>query len=296
MKPSGSRARLACQPPRLSAGVPAAAAASEQPAEWLHALAADVEAAQLAPEHAATLAETVAAYRRPAIGAELDMARLPQILADMHVWEPQRSSLWQRFRDWLNTVLFDGPIFDLNVEWLDALLQISTAEWVWRLCMATFLTAAVVVVVREVRQAHWRPRRRRAAVAATPSVQAAAPALSWQDVMALPLHQRPSAILRLVLASLDVDGMAFAGAGHTHRDIARAATRLDEARGASLRKLASGAERARFGGWRPDAEESERLVCFGREILASAPSSGEPASPAEDATPAASGEVDEASR
>lgn len=294
-----SHAPFASRQPRLSAGAPAAAAPAapfEQPPEWLNALAADVDANQLAPEQAALLAETVAAYQRPAVGADLDMARLPGILAEMHVWEPRTDSLWQRFWDWLKTALFDGPTFNLNVEWLDVLLRLSTAEWVWRLCMATFLVAAVVVVVNEVRQAHWRPRRRQGASAQAAGLPAAAPALSWQDVMVLPLDQRPSAILRLVLSSLDVDATEFASAGKTHRDIALASNRLGEARGASLRQLAGSAERVHFGGWRPDAEEGERLARLGREILALEPNAnGDPAIATGGAKPAAApGKADEA--
>ena len=146
-------------------------------------------------------------------------------------------------------------------------MQLSAAEWVWRLCMAAFLVAAVIVVVNEIRQSHWRPRRSEGAVALPADLQTTAPALSWQDIDALPLHQRPSAILRLVLSSLDADVVTFSSDGDTHRDIALASDRLGVARGASLRQLAKGAERTRFGGWRPNAEEGERFVLLGREIL-----------------------------
>ena len=244
-----------------------AATLAEQQGGWLDALAADVDADRLTPEQADVLAETLAAYQGPSVGAELDGSKLQQILADLHVWEPETTSLWQRFQDWLGSVLSDGTAFNLNPEWIEALLQLSAAEWVWRLCMVTFLVAAVVVVVREVRQTHWRPRRREGAVAPLADPQAAAPALSWQDIDALPFHQRPSAILRLVLSSLDADVVAFSGAGNTHRDIALASARLGPTRGARLRQLAKGAERTRFGGWRPNAEEGERFVLLGREIL-----------------------------
>ena len=270
---------LLCAPSTVTCGqlglrdlTPAGSAATlaEQQGGWLDALAADVDADRLTPEQADVLAETLAAYQGPSVGAELDGSKLQQILADLHVWEPETTSLWQRFQDWLGSLLSDGTAFNLNPEWIEALLQLSAAEWVWRLCMVAFLAAAVIVVVNEIRQSHWRPRRPQGAVALPADLQTTAPALSWQDIDALPLHQRPSAILRLVLSSLDADVVTFSSAGDTHRDIALASARLGAARGASLRQLAKGAERTRFGGWRPNAEEGERFVLLGREILAPA--------------------------
>ena len=234
-------------------------------------LAQDVAIGELTAEQAELLAETMADYRRPTAGAQLQTARLREILADMRTHEPSRISLWQRLWQWLKASLTERRLA-FSLEWLQALLQVSTSAWLWRLCMAVFIVTAAVVLVHELRQTHWRRRRRVVASGVSASLPAQQPALSWQDIAELPTGQRPGAVLRLVLASLNDGGLAFARAGNTHRDIAQGAHRLDEHRATRLRQLASQAEFTRFGGWQPDADESERLIRLGREILAAKPS------------------------
>ena len=270
----------------------AAATTAEQPVVWPDTLAQGVAVEQLTEDQIAKLSEVVAAYQRAAHqpvtnSAPLQTTRLREILAELHVWEPSRHSPWQRFWQWLSNLLEEQRLeIDLNPAWLKALLQASTFEWVFRLCMVGFIVVATVVVANELRQTRWRQRRPRTNSVVPAATPTAYSALSWQDIAKLPVGERSGAVLRLVLASLNAAGAVFAGIGTTHRDIASAANRLDEGRGRRLRRLAGLAERVRFGGWRPDLEESERLVCLGREILATRqPANDDDTLPSTPATP-----------
>ena len=211
----------------------------------------------------------VAKYGESFPGPRLDGTRLDAILAERIRASPERESYWAQFRRWLQGHLREHGL-DLAVDWLDMLRAQpgSAFEWVWRLSMAAIIILALVVLVNEVRQGRrrrWRRMRPTGFDAAPVRATSAVPSL--ETVSALPLDEQPSAVLRIVLAALAVRGMTVAGEGATHREIAGAAADLGGRLGTLLAHLAKLAERARYGGWRPDRCESETVVALGRTLL-----------------------------
>jgi hypothetical protein len=89
--------------------------------------------------------------------------------------------------------------------------------------------------------------------------------------MQAPLGRRPALLLALVLDRLRAGSRASLRDSLTHRELLGAAHSLSAEQSDAFRVVVDAAERATFGGWRPDASACEGLIDRGRVLLAALP-------------------------
>ena len=212
-------------------------------------------------------AQTVAEATLPsAERVTLDPAALREIVRSMDVSVATERSLLDGIWQWLHDRLVEQGI---NLDWLQGLRVPGGAfEWVSRLSIAAMIGIAAWVLINELRQRRGASagHRRLQPAAAVPK----AASLDWASLAALPPAERPGAALRLALAALAGEGRHFAAAA-THREVFAHARHTPPAPWRRpLARLAVLAERARYGTWRPSAEQGDAAVALGRTVAQSA--------------------------
>ena len=243
----------------------------EPPWPWADALAADLQDAQaprLSPAQMERLDAALAQYQDPS-GMRLNLAALDGILAETARPPAEPKSWLVRVWNWLLDRIWEGFIPD----WLQIgqSLPKTAFEWAFGLCMTAIILLALVLAANEFRHGHWRRWRREARPAGSAATRPEAAQLSWEQVAGLPPGERPGAALRIVLAALALRGLLQARAGATHRALAANAASLAPKLRAPLRQLATLAERARYGGWRPKTQDGDQALALGRAIVGEEP-------------------------
>jgi hypothetical protein len=222
----------------------------------------------------AALAKVAARYDRdappPIDAAELDtaLAELPSLVP------PPELSLFERAMEWLQERLGRraGAESSWLQEWLERLtLPERAAHMVVIALGAVVALATLVIIVNELRVAGVFARLRRerdsAPSGTSPRGTAVLVVRSLQDVRHAPLARRPGLLLVLLVAELRKRGLAPAGHGATHRELAAAAAALGAAEHETFRSVVAAAERATFGDWHPGEQEVDALVANGETLL-----------------------------
>lgn len=193
----------------------------------------------------------------------VDTAGIQQALESVSIEGREPPSLWDRLLA-LYRQFFGEPEVDVP-DWLENFdFNPSVLEWIWYALIALVVISAVVILVNEIR--HLRSGKRRAeAPAEIASTLPPVEAFSLDDAMSASPDQLPGALLRLLLVSLKERGLLLARVSMTHREIA--AAMRDAEHEQSVTVIASAAERATFGGWRPSRLEAGELVATTRELL-----------------------------
>jgi hypothetical protein len=261
-------------PPRLGDVCPELALAINEGA-WGEALV-DASAEDLSWSAFEELARLVASYERPAQppGQALSPESLDDVLAALELREPETElTLWQRIRKWFDEQL--GSRDSRAGRWIeDWLGNLSVPERVVRLLLivlgAVLVIATAAVVVNELRIAgvlaggalrKYSPLARAATNEARVS--------DFDDIARAPLARRPGLLLLLVLDRLRARGKAPLRDSLTHRELVAAAHGLSVEQSDALRTVATAAEHATFGGWRPDERDVDDVVARGRALVAS---------------------------
>lgn len=259
--------RLAAAIAVLLASLAGPALGGEPPWPWADALAADLQDAQaprLSPAQMEQLDAALTQYRAPS-GIRLNLAALDGILAESALPPAEPESWLVRVWNWLLDRIREG----FAPDWLQIgqSLPQTAFEWVFGLCMTAIILLALFLAANEIRHGHWRRWRREARPAGSAAARPEAAQLSWEQAAGLPPGERPGAALRIVLAALALRGLLHARAGATHRALAANAASLAPKLRAPLRQLAALAERARYGGWQPQAQDGDQALALGRAIV-----------------------------
>lgn len=181
-------------------------------------------------------------------------------------------TLLERFRRWLRDVFQRNQNPDDS--WLSRWLEdVNVPEAVTRAIVYSLMLLVVVlavgVLINELRAAGILRRRgsRQTHAGAAADMQASVADLTLADLESVTPRERPSALLRILVASLVKRGQLHSERSLTHRElVARAA--LDDAQRNCFGEVSGLSERSVYGNT-PSAEaEIERVVRAGRELAA----------------------------
>lgn len=206
---------------------------------------------------------------------EMDVTRLDSILHSIE--EPTRAELqpglFERLKRWLRKV-FDrqaaNPGSWLN-QWLpDLTLPEAVSKALGYLLIGIVIAVAIGVLVNELRAAGVLRRgagsRRDRSAGPDEGSPLAMPAL--RDLDALPLRDRPSMLLRMLVATLVQTGRLRTERSLTHRELGSSAALDEQAQRECFQCVAALGERTLYGGSSVPAEEIESVVAAGRSLNA----------------------------
>ncbi|MDJ0938712.1 MAG: DUF4129 domain-containing protein [Woeseiaceae bacterium] len=183
----------------------------------------------------------------------------------------EEKSAWQRFTDWLKEIFGDdeGETPQWLDEWLSKIKIPQTAlQYTFYVLAVLIIIGAIAVIVIEIRAARSSYARERAAQAGMGGYGAAGPVmLTLADLDAAELRDKPTIMLRLIVQRLEALAMLTHQPAATHRELALTPAGLAEEQRASLVVVSRSAERARYGGGVPKADEVDEALRQGSSLL-----------------------------
>lgn len=179
-----------------------------------------------------------------------------------------QKSWYQRFREWLRQT-FDQPEAQTDpwlIRWLEEheMPEIVQKVLVYGV-MLLVVVLAVLIIINEARAAASGRRPRRVATA---SDAGAAALLAGDDQNIDVPGERPSALLKVLIATLVKTGRVQGAQGLTHRELTRRARFDDTRQRESFQKIAQVAEREVFGGKALANDELDEVLRDGRSLEA----------------------------
>jgi len=252
--------------PDLVAAVNASEFGDLLPGDWADAISR---------ERLGELRAALAASQPPAVTVRVSPDALPAILKRLEV--EQRApplSLWQRFKNWLQSLFERQQAREQGPNWLVSLLRKltlgkSALAIVNYAVLVLLLGAAAAIVFVELRAAGLlRPggsgAGRRWRRTGTPQGSAI---LSLEDVGRAPLTDRPALLLRLLIERCVATGRLEERGSLTHRELERAARFEDQRDGSSFRHVLGIAESVRYAPRPPGADALDAAVRDGEALL-----------------------------
>lgn len=192
------------------------------------------------------------------LGPVLDSMRRPPVPEASKSW-------WERLKERLRQLLnqSEAPPDSWLVRWLDEhRMPELVRSIVMYGAMAIVVALAVLIVVNEIRAA--RSGRRRKQVTKTVAMQPHS-VLAGDSESIVP-GERPSALLKMLVATLIKTGRVHGGHALTHRELTRRARFDDSSQRESFQKLAQVAEREVFGGMAVASDELDEAIRAGRSL------------------------------
>ena len=234
-------------------------------------LVADSQLSLLSRDGLHSIVSLVARYEqtpeREAIGSDslaavLDSLRTPPEIAQSLSW-------FERFKRWLREIFQRKEMQSGQESWLSRWLEEHPLPEVVRSVLFYASIAAVVllalgIIINEVRTA-MRGRRRRISATATDSTEVTrelTPAAFAVETSG----ERPSALLRLLIATLVKTGRLTGAPSLTHRELAKRARFDDSSQRESFQKIAQLAEREVFSGKELPSDDLVEAVRAGRNL------------------------------
>ncbi|MBM0103153.1 hypothetical protein JM946_00270 [Steroidobacter sp. S1-65] len=206
-------------------------------------------------------------YEHPPERAAANVARLGPVLDSMRrPPTPEASkSWWERLKERLRQLFnqSEAPPDSWLIRWLDEHRMPELVRSILLYgAMAIVVALAVLIVVNEIRAARSGRRRKRAA---TTVAMQAHPVLTDNSEPIAP-GEGPSALLKMLVATLIKTGRVHGGHALTHRELTRRARFDDSSQRESFQKLAQVAEREVFGGMAVANEELTEAIRAGRSL------------------------------
>jgi hypothetical protein len=216
-----------------------------------------------------SISALVARYEQPpereAIGSDalapvLDSLRKPPV--------PEQSLSWyERFKRWLHEIFEQKEARAGQPSWLNRWLNEHPLPEVVRSALlygsvALLLLLAVGIIINEVRTAARGRRRKSAAAAADITGELTPAAVADVEVGG----ERPSALLRLLIATLVKTGRLNGAQSLTHRELAKRARFDDSLQRESFQKVAQLAELEVFSGKELASDDLGDVVRAGRNL------------------------------
>ncbi len=222
-------------------------------------------AEQLSVSDAFSLQRLQDEYLRPnaGSGAFVSTANLNTILEDLPNRVEEGASWWDRFVNWLDET-FGGESSALP-EWLkDFTVAEGVLDWILYVSIAAVVILAAGIVLNEIAQ-HRKGRRRRLDSDPWQVATAESTPLDLEDVRMAPPGLRPGLLLQMIVEQLQQQRLVSLQAGMTHRNVVKATGNLPQQ--SVIARLAGAAERARYGGWHPEAADVAALTEDGEDAL-----------------------------
>lgn len=241
------------------------------------ALISETQRASLTVHGLVDLRRLVERYRAPRrSGHTLEPDALASILRSLQQEQAAEKPLgwYGRLKRWLRDVLFDAD--DESGSWLsqwldDFEMSPSTSRGIFYGAVVLVILLAIAVLGNELRAAgFFRGRgRTRAKPVAAPAERVRDPlTMTLSDLEALPLHEQPSMLLRMVAAQLMKAGRLRSERNLTHRELARSAVFQVEGERTSFTRVAGLAERLRYGQHPVPSADIEEVMRDGRALSA----------------------------
>lgn len=201
----------------------------------------------------------------------LDTAALPEILKTLRQTQaPAPNALWQALKAWVSDWL--SRLDSRLGSWVDRLLDkvgsaVSVANVLLYGLIGLVLIAAAAVIVGEMRAAGLFHRRRARATGRKRGLDMPAPAVQPPVIDALPIHERPSQLLRMLVRRLVETGRIDRDRSLTHDELVARGVFDNAEQRAAFRAVAGVAARILYGAQRPPASELEPALAEGRALL-----------------------------
>ena len=202
-------------------------------------------------------------YQRSGGGAWISPVGLDDILADLPNRVEEGASWWDRFVNWLDDN-FGGESSTLPAWLRDFEVAEGVFDWILYLSIAAVVLLSLGIVLNEIAQ-HRKGTRRSLDPDSWQVAVMDAAQLRLEDVQAAPPGLRPGLMLQLIVQKLEQKQLVKLRAGMTHRSVVRATRTLPQQ--PVIARLATAAERARYGGWQPEAPDVEALTAEGEATL-----------------------------
>lgn len=219
----------------------------------------------------ADLASLLGRYEGAVPSPALDTAALPEILKTLRQTQaPAANPLWQAFKAWVSDWL--SRLDSRLGSWVDRLLDrvgstVSAVNVLLYGLIGLVLIAAAVVVVSEMRAAGLLRRPGARAPRRKQAPDMPAPALHSPVIEALPIYERPSQLLRLLVRRLVETGRIDRERSLTHDELVARGIFDNAEQRAAFRAVAGDAARILYGAQRPPASELEPALAEGRALL-----------------------------
>jgi hypothetical protein len=224
--------------------------------------------AELTADSLADLHELMVRAERPQAAARgPDLQALPAILESLDKVQQKEPPLswWERFKRWLRQRLGRDAG---DASWLDRFeLNPSVARALVVTSIVLVILLALAVLINELRVAGVFRRdgaRRGQSPVATASSERTP---TWSDLDRMAPGERPSFVLRMLVAALVRTGRLRTERSLTHREVSARATLEDEAQRACLTRVATLAERTVYGGAALDPD-TDAILAQGRDLHA----------------------------
>jgi hypothetical protein len=225
--------------------------------------------------HVKDLQQIAARYRDPISASAADPAALESELDSLQRQSAQQpQSAWQRFLAWLREIFKQqAQQEDTSPSWLsqwfnDFTLSEQLQDILFWSVVALVIGLAFSVVVNELRAAGVLRKRAGKVTAeepgASPLAVTAIPRI--EDLERVPRADRPSFLLRVLIATLQQTGRLASAKSLTHREVTSRATFDGTEQLESFQKIARVAEGALYGGLIPADAEVDAIVGEGRRL------------------------------
>lgn len=224
--------------------------------DGLHSIVALVERYEQPPEREAIGSDTLAPV--------LDSLRTPPV--------PEQSLSWyQRFKRWLREIFEQKETQSSQESWLSRWLEEHPLPEVVRSVLfygavGLIVLLALIIIINEVRTA-TRGRRRKSAVAAASGAEVTRELRPGAFDLGAG-GERPSALLRQLIATLVNTGRLTGAQSLTHRELTKHARFDDSSQRESFQKIAQLAEREVFSGRDLASDDLSEAVRAGRHLEA----------------------------
>lgn len=198
---------------------------------------------------------------------EIDLATLDDILQnipgarpDPASWEEYLQAWWNRFISRLSP--------DLEIDDGPPSLNRKIANQIFAAIAVVVAVIAVMLITVEIHRKRGSFSRKKLVPAKDfANVVEVQELLTLDQIDQVAFRDRPAFLLRLIVLKLSERSPNVWRDSLTHRDIASASTTLDQQKGNILQKIASTAERIRYGGRQPSAEQVHDIEIDARNIL-----------------------------
>jgi hypothetical protein len=219
--------------------------------------------------------EAIAArYREPPAASSIDPAALEGVLDSLRGQSAQQpQSLWERFRAWLRDIFNRQAQQEESPSWLsrwldDFTLSERLADIIFWSVVALVIALAIGVIVNELRAAGILRRRSSKAQAAdsAPAPLAVAAIPRIEDLDRVPRADRPSLILRVLIATLQQTGRLTSAKSLTHREVTSRAAFDGADQHETFQRIALLAEATLYAGVLPADADIDAIVGEGRRL------------------------------
>ena len=212
-------------------------------------------------------------YRTPtSISTDLALVNLLGKQYSFNARHTEAPGLWQRFKQWLKDN-YGTQDEDTNIDWLLELLDgFSVPDWLYKTILygsiALVIIMAIVIVANEFRHyKRYKDRDNNLSDDDTLSDIHSLRKLSWDEVQALPLQQKTSALLQYLIQQCIDRQWLPNNNSFTNREFYQRLKKLDADKASQFNQVVNAAEQAIYGKHPLSADELKKIMFTTESIL-----------------------------